>query len=57
MSESFRRLDIPMGFSIDTLKWDPESQRVKKNAYSKKKESYSDIYAKAFCSNSLYLSR
>ena len=45
VSFNSERLDIPMGFSIDALKWDPESQRVKKNAYSKKKESYSDINA------------
>lgn len=37
------RLDLLTGYNIDEEKWDTESQRVKKNCYNKKKESYSDI--------------
>lgn len=43
VSFNSERLDIPMGYSIDASKWDADAQRVKKNAYSKKKESYSEI--------------
>ena len=37
------RLEILTGYCIDEAKWDCSAQRVKKNAYNKKKESYSDI--------------
>lgn len=43
VSYNSQRLEIPIGYSIDLAKWDTETLRVKKNAYSKKKESYSDI--------------
>lgn len=43
VSYSSVRLDLLTGYSIDTDKWDPEKQRVKKNSYNQKKESSADI--------------
>ena len=43
VSYSSVRLDLLTGYSIDTDKWDPEKQRVKKNSYNQKKESSTDI--------------
>lgn len=43
VSYNSERLDLLTGYSIDTDKWDPEAQRVKKNSYNQKKESSADI--------------
>lgn len=43
VSYNSQRLEFLTGYSIDADDWDIEAQRVKKNKYNKKKESYSDI--------------
>lgn len=45
VSYNSERLEILTGYNIDTDKWDPEAQRVKKNCYNQKKESSADIDA------------
>lgn len=43
VSYNSQRLEFLTGYSIDVDDWDVKAQRVKKNKYNKKKESYSDI--------------
>lgn len=43
VSYNSQRLEFLTGYSIDVDDWDAKTQRVKKNRFNKKKESYSDI--------------